>query len=158
MSYLNPFILYNHLYYINMEQRVTIIGIGVSDLKTLTAFYEHKFNWTKTKSSTDTISFFQLNGVLLSLYPRTELAKDAGVDSEGSGFKGFSLAYNTKSKEEVDNIIKNLRDNGVEIVKEPEEVFWGGYSGYVADPDGNLWEIAFNPFLTLDEHGNTVEA
>ena len=140
-----------------MEQRVTIIGIGVSDLKTLTAFYEDKFNWTKTKSSTDTISFFQLNGILLNLYPRTELAKDAGVSSEGSGFKGFTLAYNTRSKQEVDSIINNLKKKGVEIVKEPQEVFWGGYSSYVADPDGNLWEIAFNPFLALDEDGNIKE-
>lgn len=140
-----------------MEQRLTIVGLGVNDLKTASDFYEHKFGWKKTKSSNDGIAFFQMNGILLSLYPREKLAEDATVNHEGSGFKGFTLAYNTRTKEEVDTLIEALENKGVKIVKRPEEVFWGGYSSYVADMDDNLWEIAFNPFLPLDENGNAVD-
>ncbi len=140
-----------------MEQRLTIVGLGVNDLETSNQFYEKIFGWQKLPSSNESISFFQLNGILLSLYPREKLAEDAQVSHEGSGFKGFTLAYNTRTKEEVDSLINELETKGVTIVKEPEEVFWGGYSSYIADPDGNLWEIAFNPFLPLDENGNAVD-
>ena len=139
-----------------MEQRLTIIGLGVKDLKVSSEFYEEKFGWKKTESSNESIVFFQLNGMLLSLYPIDKLAEDAGVSSEGEGFKAFSLAYNTRTKEEVDTLIETLEARGVKIVKQPEEVFWGGYSSYIADPDDNLWEIAFNPYLKLDEKGNVV--
>ena len=141
-----------------MEQRATIIGLGVSNLEASTNFYKEKFGWKLMTLSNDNISFFQLNGILLSLYPREKLAEDAKVSSEGSGFKGFTLAYNTRSKEEVDSLFEDLKRKGVRIVKQPEEVIWGGYSGYIADPDDNLWEIAFNPFLSLDEKGNTIES
>ncbi|NNF32781.1 MAG: VOC family protein [Saprospiraceae bacterium] len=134
-----------------------MVGLGVKDLKASTLFYETHFGWTKTRSSNDDITFFQLNGILLSLYNREKLAEDATVDPNGSGFKGVTLAYNTRSEEEVDDIIKRLSDAGVTIVKQPEKVFWGGYSSYIADPDGHLWEIAFNPFLPLDEDGNVVD-
>ncbi len=140
-----------------MEQRLTIVGLGVNDLQTASDFYEHKFGWKKTKSSNENIVFFQLNGILLSLYPREKLAEDATVDSEGSGFKGFTMAYNTRTKDEVDVLIDTLEKKGVKIVKRPEEVFWGGYSSYVADMDDNLWEIAYNPFLPLDEYGNAFD-
>ena len=141
-----------------MEQRVTIFGLGVTDLEVSNKFYKEKFGWKLMDSSNESISFFQLNGILLSLYPLEKLAEDAKVSSEGSGFKGFTLAYNTRSKEEVDSLFDDLKRKGVRIVKQPEEVFWGGYSGYIADPDDNLWEIAFNPFLSLDEKGNTIES
>ncbi|MEO1010955.1 MAG: VOC family protein [Bacteroidota bacterium] len=140
-----------------MEQRLTIIGLGVNDLQVANAFYEETFGWIKMDSSNENISFFQLNGILLSLYPREKLAEDAKVSPTGKGFKAFSLAYNTRTKEEVDQLFHDLEGKGAEIVKRPEEVFWGGYSGYIADPDDNLWEIAFNPFLPLDTKGNTVE-
>lgn len=140
-----------------MEQRLTIVGLGVNDLNIALAFYEKKFGWKKMKSSNDNIVFFQLNGILLSLYLKDKLAEDANVNVEGHGFKGFTLAFNTRSKEDVDNLIIRLEANGVEIVKRPEDVFWGGYSSYIADPDGNLWEIAFNPFLPLDKEGNVRE-
>lgn len=141
-----------------MEQRLTIVGLGVDDLVVSTKFYEEHFGWKKLNSSNENITFFQLNGILLSLYPREKLAEDATVDHHGSGFKGFSLAFNTRTKEEVDEIISKLEAKGVKIVKYPEKVFWGGYSSYIADPDGNLWEIAFNPYLQMDEAGNTIES
>lgn len=140
-----------------MQQRVTIIGLGVNNLEISNAFYEEKFGWKKMPSSNENITFFQLNGILLSLYPREKLAEDAQVSHKGEGFKAFSLAYNTRTKEEVDEIITDLAAKGVTIVKQPEEVFWGGYSGYIADPDENLWEIAYNPYLPLDAEGNTLE-
>ncbi|WP_242082528.1 VOC family protein [Aestuariivivens sediminis] len=139
-----------------MEQRLTIVGLGVNDLQGSSRFYEEKFGWKKLDSSNDSITFFQLNGILLSLYPREKLAEDATVSSEGKGFKGFTLAFNTRTKEEVDDLIAALEAKEVKIIKRPEEVFWGGYSSYIADPDNNLWEIAYNPFLPLDEKGNVL--
>lgn len=137
-----------------MEQRLTIVGLGVNDLFVSNQFYEKILGWEKMDSSNESISFFKLNGILLSLYPREKLAEDAGVSHEGEGFKAFSLAYNTRSEEEVDKLIESLEAKGVRIVKRPEKVFWGGYSSYIADPDDNLWEIAYNPFLPLDASGN----
>jgi catechol 2,3-dioxygenase-like lactoylglutathione lyase family enzyme len=137
-----------------MEQRLTIVTLGVSDLKKSTTFYTDLFGWEKLPSSNDDITFIRLNGILVSLYGREKLAEDATIDPQGQGFKGFTLAYNTRSKEEVDQLIADLESKGVQIVKRPQEVFWGGYSGYIADPDNNLWEIAFNPFLPLDNAGN----
>ena len=139
-----------------MEQRLTILGLGVANLKKATQFYEEKFGWEKTKSSNGDITFFQLNGILLSLYPSGKLAEDAMVSPEGNGFKKFTMAYNARSKQEVDAIFEKLESKGVRIVKKPEDVFWGGYSGYVADLDDNLWEIAFNPYLEIDINGNTI--
>lgn len=137
-----------------MEQRLTIVGLGVDNLDRSNHFYEEILGWKKLDSSNENISFFQLNGILFSLYPREKLAEDAGVNPDGNGFKAFSLAYNTRSEEEVDELIASLKTKGVQIIKEPEKVFWGGYSSYFADPDNNLWEVAFNPFLELDESGN----
>jgi uncharacterized glyoxalase superfamily protein PhnB len=93
------------------------------------------------------IVFFQLNGFYLSLYSKTELAKDATVDATGNGFEGSTLSYNTASEKKVDELIHSLKSHGVRIVKEPEKVFRGVYSSFIADPDDNLWKIAFNPFL-----------
>ena len=133
-----------------MEQRITFITLGVNNLQTSIDFYENKFGWKRSTMSTGDIVFFELNGFSLSLYPREELAKDATIDTSGNGFKGFTLAHNVGSEKEVDELIDDLRKKGVKIVKEPQKVFWGGYSSYVADPDGNLWEIAFNPFLKME--------
>ena len=140
-----------------MEQRLSIIGLGVKDLKASCHFYENKLGWTKLKSSNENIVFFQLNGLLFSLYPREKLAEDATVNSSGNGFKAFSLAYNTQSQEEVDTLILTLEKKGVKIIKKPQKVFWGGYSSYIADPDDNLWEIAFNPYMSFDKDGNVIQ-
>ena len=136
-----------------MEPRLNILTLGVENLEVSTEFYKKKFGWEIMGISTDQISFFKLRGVILSLYQREKLAEDATVDATGSGFKAFTLAYNAKSENEVDQLIKDLEKKGVTIVKRAEKVFWGGYSSYVADPDNNLWEIAHNPFLELDDDG-----
>lgn len=140
-----------------MEQRLTIITLGVKNLYKSTEFYETQFGWKKSASSNESITFFSLNGIYISLYEKEKLAEDAEIDALGEGFKGFTLAYNARSKEEVDQIFDDFKSKGVKIIKSPQEVFWGGYSGYVADLDGNLWEIAFNPYLKLDGNGNIVE-
>ncbi len=133
-----------------MEQRITFITLGVNDLKTSIDFYENKFGWKRSEISNDDLIVFQLNGIHLTLYSREELAKDATVNPAGTGFKGFTISYNANSEKEVDELINGLKTKGVQIIKEPQKVFWGGYSSYVADPDGYLWEIAFNPFLNND--------
>jgi uncharacterized glyoxalase superfamily protein PhnB len=137
-----------------MQQRLSIITLGVKDVKIATEFYENKFGWHKLQSSNEHITFLQLNGILVALFETNELAKDASIENNGSGFKGFTLAYNTRSEHEVDVIISDLAKKGVKIVKQPGKVFWGGYSSYIADVDGHLWEIAYNPYLEIDEIGN----
>lgn len=132
---------------IKMEQRITFMTLGVNNLKTSTDFYENKFGWKRSEMSNDDMILYQLNGTYLALYSREELAKDATVDFAGNGFKSFTISYNVWSEKEVDDLIKTLRDKGVKIIKEPQKVFWGGYSSYVADPDENLWEILYNPYL-----------
>lgn len=140
-----------------MEQRLTIITLGVNDLNVSTEFYEKIFGWEKMSSSTETITFFQLNGMLLSLYSKDKLAEDVSIPQDGIGFRRFTIAYNTRSEQEVDQLIRDFEAKGVKIVKQPEKAFWGGYSSYIADPDDNLWEIAFNPFLKMDEKGSPIK-
>ena len=130
-----------------MEQRITLITLGVSDLNISRAFYGEKFGWKPLPSSTDDVVFYQLNGIQLALFGDRALAEDAGVNPAGSGFRKFSLAYNVRSEEEIDRLVNDLERRGVTVVKRPQKVFWGGYSSYVTDPDQNLWEIAYNPYL-----------
>lgn len=139
-----------------MEQRLTLITIGAEDVQQLTSFYVDVFNWSPLPNSNEEITFFQLNGFQLGIFGREALAEDAQVSAEGGGFKGFSLAYNLQSKDEVDELFKELKSKSVNVLKEPQEVFWGGYSGYIADPEDNLWEIAFNPHMKFDEDGNVI--
>jgi catechol 2,3-dioxygenase-like lactoylglutathione lyase family enzyme len=138
----------------SMQQRITLITLGVSDLERSRNFYEKTFGWRALPNSSDDIVFFQLNGMQLALFPSHALAEDAGVDHNGTGFRKFSLAINMRSEKEVDDFFGSLESKGAKVLKRPQKVFWGGYSSYVADPDDNLWEIAFNPFMTLDEKGN----
>jgi uncharacterized protein len=135
---------------IKMEQRITFMTLGVKNLETSIDFYENKFGWKRSEMSNENLILYQLNGIHIALYSRDELAKDAMVDSAGEGFKGFTISYNVWSEKEVDGLINVLRAKGVSIIKEPQKVFWGGYSSYIADPDGNLWEIAYNPYLKKD--------
>lgn len=137
-----------------MEQRLSILTLGVKELEKSTDFYLNTFGWTKSEQSNEDITFMHLNGIYLSLYKREKLAEDAEIDPAGEGFKAFSIAYNARSEEEVDELFAKYEKAQIKIVKRPEKVFWGGYSGYIADPDGNLWEIAYNPFVKIDAEGN----
>jgi catechol 2,3-dioxygenase-like lactoylglutathione lyase family enzyme len=136
-----------------MKQHLHIITLGVKDFETSKRFYSETLGW-KIARPQEGIAFFQAGGVVLALYPRDMLAEDALVSAEGNGFSGIALAYNARSEAEVDEIISDLRSKGVKIIKEPQKVFWGGYSSYFADPDDNLWEVAYNPFFPFDEMGN----
>lgn len=137
-----------------MEQRLSIITLGVADLSRSADFYLNTFGWKKSDKSNENIIFIHLNGLYLSLYTKEKLAEDAEIEPIGTGFKAFSLAFNTRSEEEVDQLFEKYLKAGVKIIKKPEKAFWGGYSGYIADPDENLWEIAYNPFIEFDSAGN----
>ncbi|QGT77989.1 VOC family protein [Guyparkeria halophila] len=136
-----------------MEQRLSVITLGVADLARSRAFYETGLGWSVGQAA-ESVVFFQLNGMVLALYPREALAADAGVPSQGSGFAGFSLAHNVRRRDEVDHVLAEAERAGGRIVKPAQETFWGGYSGYVADPDGHLWEVAHNPFWAMDAAGS----
>jgi catechol 2,3-dioxygenase-like lactoylglutathione lyase family enzyme len=135
-----------------MEQRITVITLGVADLERSTAFFE-QLGWRRSVRQAQGVSFFQCGSVAVSLFPRLELAKDAGISPKGEGFGGLAIAHNTRSKEDVDAILVEAKSAGAEIVKPAQEVFWGGYSGYFRDLDGHLWEVAWNPGFDLDERG-----
>lgn len=139
-----------------MKQKLHLITLGVKDFKRSLEFYHKGLGWQPSSTSQDDVAFFPMNGVVLGLYPRDKLAEDAQISAGGSGFSGITLAYNAKSQEEVDEILQNVETLGAKIVKKAEKVFWGGYSGYFADPDGHLWEVAWNPFWDFDEADNLV--
>jgi catechol 2,3-dioxygenase-like lactoylglutathione lyase family enzyme len=135
-----------------MEQRVSIITLGVADLERSRAFYE-KLGWRQSMAKSDGIVFFQAGGMAVALYPREELAKDVNVSGEGGGFAGIALAYNARSREDVDAVMAEVEAAGAKLLKPAQEAFWGGYSGYFADPDGFLWEVAWNPFFPIAKDG-----
>ncbi len=135
-----------------MEQRLTLITLGVRDLARSTAFFE-RLGWIRSVKQAEGVSFFQCGSVALSLFPRSELAKDAGVPEDGHGFEGFAVAYNTRSIEEVDTVLAEAESAGGKIVKPAKAAFWGGYSGYFHDLDDHLWEVAWNPGFDLDSSG-----
>jgi len=135
-----------------VPQRMTMVTLGVADLARSTAFYE-SLGWHRSSASQDTITFFAMEGSALGLFGREALADDAGVDATGAGFRAVSIALNCDSRDEVDAVYADWVAAGAEPVKPPEAVFWGGYSSYVADPDGHLWEIAHNPYAPNDEFG-----
>jgi catechol 2,3-dioxygenase-like lactoylglutathione lyase family enzyme len=137
-----------------VNQHLHLITLGVRDFEKSLTFYTEILGWKPTSASNDDVAFFQAGGVTLAIYPREKLAEDALVSPEGSGFAGITLAYNAQSEAEVDEVIRGLKAKGVKIVKEPQKVFWGGYSSYFADPDDYHWEVAYNPFFAFDENGN----
>ena len=136
-----------------MNQHLHLITLGVRDFEKSKKFYSEILGW-KISRPQEGIAFFQAGGVVLAIYPREKLAEDALVSPMGSGFSGITLAYNAHSESQVDEIIKDLRSKGVKIIKEPQKVFWGGYSSYFADPDDYCWEVAYNPFFAFDEDGD----
>jgi catechol 2,3-dioxygenase-like lactoylglutathione lyase family enzyme len=127
-----------------MEPRISLVTLGVADLQRSTQFYSEVLQLPRIKSP-PTISFFELGKTWLALYPRELLAADAGIAAAGSGFSGFTLAHNVRSEAEVDALLADVAKGGGRIVKPAQRADWGGYSGYFADPDGFLWEVAWNP-------------
>ena len=139
-----------------MRQKLTLITLGVRDLRKSLEFYENGLGWKRLPQSMDELPLFRLGGMVLSLYGWSHLADDATLDPQGSGFRGITLAYNAVSREEVDAVFAQLHRIGADVVKPPQDVFWGGHSGYFADLDGHLWEVAWNPYFTLNERGEVV--
>ena len=127
-----------------MEPRISFITLGVTDLERSTRFYADGLGLPRLKSP-PSVSFFELGRTWLALYPRELLALDAGVPAAGSGFPGFALAHNVRSREDADRLMQDAAAAGGRIVKPAQPADWGGYSGYFADPDGFLWEVAWNP-------------
>jgi catechol 2,3-dioxygenase-like lactoylglutathione lyase family enzyme len=135
-----------------MEQRLSLITLGVADVARSRRFYE-ALGWRASGASQpDEVAFFQLGGIALALWRRAELARDAGVP-DGSGFGGVALAHNTRTRGEVDAVLDEARAAGARILKPAGETFWGGYAGYFADPDGHPWEVAWNPHFPLRPDG-----
>ncbi|MBR0565133.1 VOC family protein [Azoarcus sp. L1K30] len=128
-----------------MKPRISMITLGVRDLAAATEFYEKGLGLPRMDSP-PSVAFFTLNGTWLGLYGWDALAEDAQVPAEGSGFRGVTLAHNLGSEREVDALVAHAVKAGATLVKPPQKVFWGGYSGYFKDLDGHLWEIAHNPF------------
>jgi catechol 2,3-dioxygenase-like lactoylglutathione lyase family enzyme len=136
-----------------MDQRLSIVALGVADLTRARRFYCDRLGWRESAAGNESICFIGAGGVVLGLYGREALAEDAGVSAEGGGFAGFTLAHNVASEADVDRTLAEAVAAGATLVKPGQKVFWGGYSGYFADPDGHLWEVAHNPFFPLDADG-----
>lgn len=135
-----------------MEQRLSVVTLGVADVDKARRFYEDGLGW-KRENKEESVVFFQLPGTVLALWSRAELAAEAGLADNGAGFSGIALAYNARSRDEVDAVLAEAEAAGGKLLKGANETFWGGYSGYFADPDGHPWEVAFNPFWMLDAEG-----
>jgi uncharacterized glyoxalase superfamily protein PhnB len=131
-----------------MKPRISMITLGVDDIKKSVEFYEKGLGFHRIDSPPE-VAFFDLNGTWLGLYGREALADDAGVPFEPGAFNSFALAHNLSSENEVDAAFAEAVKAGATSVKEPQKTFWGGYSGYLKDPDGHLWEIAHNPFTWI---------
>ncbi|WP_461517841.1 VOC family protein [Porticoccus sp.] len=129
-----------------MKPRISMITLGVSDLNRAIRFYEQGLGFPRLASPPE-VAFFTLDGSWLGLYGKEALAEDAHVSPQGEGFAGFALAHNVSSEAEVDEVVNQAIAAGATLVKKPQQVFWGGYSGYFKDPDGHLWEVAHNPFF-----------
>jgi catechol 2,3-dioxygenase-like lactoylglutathione lyase family enzyme len=133
-----------------MEPRITVLTLGVNQLQQSYDFYSKIMGFPSDKGIEGDIVFFNLQHMVLALFPKDKLAEDARVPNDGTGFSGITLAHNVKTREEVDGIIEKLRNAGVTITKEPQGTDWGGYDAYFQDPDGYLWEIAWNPYFWIE--------
>jgi uncharacterized glyoxalase superfamily protein PhnB len=136
-----------------MEQRLSLVTLGVADVETARAFYE-RLGWTcANDSQAQGVAFFQAGGMAVALWGRGELAEDSTV-TDGGGWGGITLAHNVRSPDEVDAVIETAREAGATIGRPGAETFWGGYSGVFIDPDGHPWEVAHNPHWTIREDGS----
>jgi uncharacterized protein len=137
-----------------VEQRITLVTLGVSDYARAKAFYA-ALGWAPALEVEET-AFFQGNGIILALWAREKLGPDLGIPDDGARWSGIALAHNVRSKAEVDEVIERARKNGAEVTREPAVTFYGGYAGAFRDLDGHAWEIAYNPGFGLDVDGNIV--
>ena len=141
-----------------MEQRLSLVTLGVADVAAARAFYA-RLGWRESAHGNATIAFFQLNGFALALYGRAALAEDAMLPDEPAGLGGITLAYNVRAREDVDAVLAEAVGAGGRILKPARDMFWGGYSGYFSDPDGHPWEVAWNPgFAILPDGRLELEA
>jgi uncharacterized protein len=136
-----------------MEQRVSLITLGVVDVGRARVFYE-QLGWVTAVEPAADVAFFQAGGIVLALWSRAELAADSVVQDDGGGWGGITLAHNVRSREEVDAVLDEAAAAGATIGRAGAETFWGGYSGVFVDPDGHRWEVAHNPYWTLREDGS----
>ena len=136
-----------------MEPRVSLITLGVANVARARQFYE-ALGWKASSASQDDVAFFQLGPIALGLYGRSALAEDANLDDSPVGFSGITLAQNMRSEEAVDQLLEEASRAGARVLKPAQRAFWGGYSGYFADPDGHIWEVAFNPGFKLEADGS----
>ena len=136
-----------------MEQRLSAVTLGVADLERSRRFYEEGLGWRRGNDHQEVV-FFQAGGMILALYPRHLLAEDANMANDGHGFGGVALAYNTRTREEVDAVLARAATAGAKVLKPAREASWGGYTGYFADPDGHLWEVGWNPDWTIGDDGS----
>ena len=137
-----------------MEQRLSLVTIGVSDLARSRAFYE-ALGWTTRAAPDDDVVFFQSGGMVFALWGRSQLAEDSGV-TEGQGWGGITLAHNVRSASEVDSAMSEAAGAGATITRRAGDTFWGGYSGVFLDPDGYPWEVAYNPHWQIGEDGSVA--
>jgi catechol 2,3-dioxygenase-like lactoylglutathione lyase family enzyme len=135
-----------------MDQRVSLITLGVSNLERAKAFYDG-LGWSTRFDPEEDVVFYQAGCMIVALWSRDELAKDSGVE-DGGGWGGVTLAHNVRSSEDVDAVIEEARGAGADIVREPAETFWGGYSAAFVDPEGHAWEVAHNPRWTIRDDGS----
>lgn len=138
-----------------MEPRLSFVTLGVADIARARAFYE-KLGFKPSSASNENVTFFDAGGIVLALFGREALAEDAGVSAEGSGFARLAVAHNVRSESEVAIVLAEAEAAGGTIVKASEKAFWGGQTGYFSDPDGHLWEVAYNPSFPLDEQGRVT--
>lgn len=136
-----------------MEQRLSLVTLGVADLERAERFYT-RLGW-RARGDDDDVVFFQCGGLVVALWDRASLAEDSTVE-DGGGWGGVTLALNVRSPEEVDDVLAEAAQAGAVIGREGAETFWGGYSGVFVDPDGHPWEVAHNPFWTVTETGETL--
>ena len=136
-----------------MEPRISLITLGVRDVARARAFYE-ALGFVASSASNESVAFFPAGGAALGLFVWGSLAEDAGVEPAGEGFRGVTVAHNVRDKAEVAAVLAAAEAAGGRIVKPAQDVFWGGHNGYFADPDGHLWEIAWNPFFPIAPDGS----
>jgi hypothetical protein len=138
-----------------MAPRVSFVTLGVADLERSRTFYE-TLGFKASAASNPHVTFFDAGGVVLALFGRSALAEDAGLRDSHPGFSGIALAYNLAGESDVDQFLVEAVAAGGQLVKPGQDTFWGGYSGYFSDPDGHLWEVAYNPFFPLDDEGRVL--